>query len=137
MENKFIPGDLVMYKGMVCKIISSCNTDKRHAQYSIACIDDILPSFKFVHTRNISPIPLSVAILDKNGWYGTTHSKQSDDNSKILYVVFKRKGYPTIKVSQDMSEITCELSPFIVRLESVSDLQHLLFGLQLNSEIVV
>lgn len=81
-------------------------------------------------------IPLTPDILLKNGWYGATHSKQSDDNTKILYKTFKRKGYPTIKVSQDL-KITCELSPFIVKLESVSDLQHLLFGLGINHEIEV
>ena len=82
------------------------------------------------------PLPLTPEILEKNGWYGVTHSKQSDDNTKILYKTFKRKGYPTTKVSQDL-KITCELSPFIVKLESVSDLQHLLFGLGLNSEMEV
>lgn len=84
----------------------------------------------------IKPIPLTPEILEKNGWYGATHSKQSDDNTKVLYKTFKRNGYPTIKVSQDL-KITCELSPFIVKLESVSDLQHLLFGLELNSEMEV
>lgn len=84
----------------------------------------------------IKPIPLTPEILEKNGWYGATHSKQSDDNTKILYKTFKRKGYPTIKVSQDL-KITCELSPFIVKLESVSDLQHLLFGLGINHEMEV
>lgn len=34
-------------------------------------------------------------------------------------------------------EITCELSPFIVKLESVSDLQHLLFGLGIKHEMEV
>lgn len=86
--------------------------------------------------NDIKPIPLTPEILEKNGWYGATYSKQSDDNIKILYKTFKRKGYPTIKVSQDL-KITCELSPFIVKLESVSDLQHLLFGLGINHEMEV
>lgn len=90
----------------------------------------------FAWVKDIVPIPLTPEILEKNGWYGATHSKQSDDNTKILYKTFKRKGYPTIKVSQDL-KITCELSPFIVKLESVPDLQHLLFGLGLNSEMEV
>ena len=88
------------------------------------------------YNDEVSPIPLTPEILEKNGWYGATHSKQSDDNTKILYKTFKRKGYPTINVSQDL-KITCNLSPFIVKLESVSDLQHLLFGIELNSEMEV
>lgn len=86
--------------------------------------------------KDIVHIPLTPEILEKNGWYGATHSKQSYDSTKILYKTFKRKGYPTIKVSQDL-KITCELSPFIVKLESVSDLQHLLFGLGINHKMEV
>ena len=86
--------------------------------------------------KDIVPIPLTPVILEKNGWYGVTHSILSDDSTKILYKTFKCKGYPTIKVSQDL-KITCELSPFIVKLQSVSDLQHLLLGLGLNSEMEV
>ena len=91
----------------------------------------------WIQTYNdeVSPIPLTTEILEKNGWYGATHSKQSD-TTKILYKTFKRRGYPTIKASQDL-KITCELSPFIVKLESVSDLQHLLFGLGINHEMEV
>lgn len=51
------------------------------------------------------------------------------DLSKVGYKRF-------VKVSQDL-KITCELSPFIVKLESVSDLQHLFFGLGINHEMEV
>ena len=86
--------------------------------------------------EEISPIPLTPEVLEKNGWHWATHSKQSDGNTKIIYKAFKRKGYPTIKVSQDLKN-TCEISTFIVKLESVSDLRHLLFCLGLNSEMEV
>ena len=130
----YIPGDLVYnHKGEVIRITSSYLKGTRLFYYKT---DEIGKSIGCILEEALKPIPLTPEILEKNGWYGATHSKQSDDNTKILYKTFKRKGYPTIKVSQDL-KITCELSPFIVKLESVSDLQHLLFGLDINHEMEV
>lgn len=125
---EYIPGDLVTYNG---NIVIIENSDGYYATYYDE--DEFLQE---INVNEIKGIPLTPEILEKNGWYGATHSKQSDDSTKILYKTFKRKGYPTIKVSQDL-KITCELSPFIVKLESVSDLQHLLFGLGINHEMEV
>lgn len=136
---EYIPVDLVMTKtepndftpnGVVCEFVSYCNRNKVFVRVAKG-IDTF-----FLEKEQITHIPLTPEILEKNGWYGATHSKQSDDTTKILYKTFKRRGYPTIKASQDL-KITCELSPFIVKLESVSDLQHLLFGLGINHEMEV
>lgn len=131
MEQKYIVGDVVMYHNKIMVV-----KEPRDGSH----FDLFRPKeglvYCFVGVEDIKPVVLTPEILEKNGWYGATHSKQSDDNTKILYKTFKRKGYPTIKVSQDL-KITCELSPFIVKLESVSDLQHLLFGLGLNLEMEV
>lgn len=158
-EVKYIPGDLVMTNGVplgtaryvVYRVTSSdpSNTLKLNdgtVMKGVVRLENLegvefgdkgyLFGDSCAWVKDIVPIPLTPEILEKNGWYGATHSKQSDDNTKILYKTFKRKGYPTIKVSQDL-KITCELSPFIVKLESVPDLQHLLFGLRLNSEMEV
>ena len=136
---EYIQGDLVMVKksalqfakDKIFKVISSLIG----GFLKVVMLNDSSTTYS-ISNNDIRPIPLTPEILEKNGWYGETHSKQSDDNTKILYKTFKRKGYPTIKVSQDL-KITCELSPFIVKLESVPDLQHLLFGLALNSEMDV
>lgn len=125
---RFLTDDIVYIHGSV-RVLSSC--DGYYATYY-----DEDETLQEVNVNVIEGIPLTSEILEKNGWYGATHSKQSDDTTKILYKTFKRKGYPTIKVSQDL-KITCELSPFIVKLESVSDLQHLLFGLGINHEMEV
>lgn len=125
---RFLTGDIVYIHGSV-RVISSC--DGYYATYY-----DEDETLQEVNVNVIEGIPLTPEILEKNGCYGATHSKLSDDNTKILYKTFKRKGYPTIKVSQDL-KITCELSPFIVKLQSVSDLQHLLFGLGVNHEMEV
>ena len=140
MTQKYIVGDLVKVwldlenKYQVAEV-AGCNPYIPEYILTNWFIEDTRGVISVTEDR-IMPIPLTPEILEKNGWYGATHSKQSDDNTKILYKTFKRKGYPTIKVSQDL-KITCELSPFIVKLESVSDLQHILFGLGLNSEMEV
>lgn len=133
---EYIPGDLVsVYVGIKKYIVEVIGTENENEVLSYQ-IKFPNGEIQYADKDNIVPNPLTPEILEKNGWYGATHSKQSDDSTKILYKTFKRKGYPTIKVSQDL-KITCELSPFIVKLESVSDLQHLLFGLGLNSEMEV
>ena len=126
MEQKYIKGDIVMYDNKIHTIMDKLELNN----YELSYIEHP------VHQLELLGVLLTPEILEKNGWYGATHSKQSDDNTKIIYKTFKRKGYPTIKVSQEL-KITCELSPFIVKLESVPDLQHLLFGLGLNSEMEV
>ena len=156
---EYIPGDLVMTNGVplgtakdvVYRVVSSdpsktLKLDNGTVLKGVVRLENLEGAefgdkgFLFgdccAWVKDIVPIRLTPEILEKNGWYGATHSKQSDDNTKILYKTFKRKCYPTIKVSQDL-KITCELSPFIVKLESVSDLQHFLFGLGLNSEMEV
>lgn len=133
---EYIPGDLVsVYVGIKKYIVEVIGTENENEVLSYQ-IKFQNGEIQYADKDNIVQIPLTLEILEKNGWYGATHSKQSDDSTKILYKTFKRKGYPTIKVSQDL-KITCELSPFIVKLESVSDLQHLLFGLGINHEMEV
>lgn len=134
MDNLYIPGDWVSHCLPKSTIIKYTKVYVSSTNNALSFEDKDGHMYDYI--GELYPIPLTPEILEKNGWYGATHSKQSDDNTKILYKTFKRKGYPTIKVSQDL-KITCELSPFIVKLESVSDLQHLLFGLGLNSEMEV
>lgn len=133
---KYIPGDLVYFGGEKAKV-EICNSNADDSIW-IRVIENGGENriWNASLKGEINPIPLTPEILEKNRWYGATYSKQSDDTTKILYKTFKRKGYPTIKASQDL-KITCELSPFIVKLESVSDLQHLLFGLGINHEMEV
>lgn len=133
MAQKYIIGDLIKYKVGGLEFIAEITNTSKYGYCFKGVSDDISGTLCKEFAKDI---PLTPEILEKNGWYGVTHSKQSDDTTKILYKTFKRKGYPTIKTSQDL-KIICELSPFIIKLESVSDLQHLLFGLGLNSEMEV
>ena len=132
---EYIPGDLVKFATNTYTIVNF-EENFLHNKICYALISTNSTKTAFVADRDILPIPITPEILEKNGWYRVTHSNHSDDYTKMLYNTFKRKGYPTIKVSQDLKS-TCELSPFIVKLESVPDLQHLLFGLGLKHEMEV
>ena len=96
MAQKYIIGDLVKYKVGGLEFIAEITNTSKYGYCFKGVSDDISGTLRKEFAKDI---PLTPEILEKNGWYGATHSKQSDDTTKILYKTFKRKGYPTIKAS--------------------------------------
>lgn len=87
--------------------------------------------------KDIVPIPLTVEILKENGWEFTEYYNDEDG---FEWFIFSKDGilpdlyyYPADK---DFSVFVCreEVSPY---LKFVHQLQHLLFGFGLNSEMEV
>ena len=80
--------------------------------------------------EELSPIPLVPAILEKNGWkkekYGIVYFKKV---SETLYFRLIGKSYGWT--------LRCGNLDLIKKVEFVHELQHLLFGLGLNSEMKV
>ena len=80
--------------------------------------------------EELSPIPLVPAILEKNGWkkekYGIVYSKNV---SETIYFRLFGKNYGWT--------LRCGNLDLIKKVEFVHELQHLLFGLGLNSEMKV
>ena len=80
--------------------------------------------------EELSPIPLVPAILEKNGWkkekYGIVYFKKV---SETLYFILIGKSYGWT--------LRCRNLDLIKKVEFVHELQHLLFGLGLNSEMEV
>ena len=88
--------------------------------------------------EEISPIPLTPEILEKNGW------KIEDVNPNDLSnIVSKGIMYRAIKNKEILffqkgaSIFTCPLNWRKIESKYVHELQHLLFGLGLNSEMEV
>lgn len=88
--------------------------------------------------EEISPIPLTPEILEKNGW------KIEDVNPNDLSnIVSKGIMYRAIKNKEILffqkgaSIFTCPLNWRKIEIKYVHELQHLLFGLGLNSEMEV
>ena len=115
---RFLNGDIVYIHGIV-RVISSC--DGYYATYY-----DEDETLQEVNVNVIEGIPLTTAILEKNGW------EHKDD------VYFKDYPQRKLVIYDDKAYIINEsCSLFLCKVEFVHQLQHLLFGLGLNSEMDV
>lgn len=137
---EYIPGDLVMTKtepndftpnGVVCEFVSYCNRNKVFVRVAKG-IDTF-----FLEKEQITPIPLTPEILEKNGWEFAECHKDEDG---FEWYIFSKDGilpdlyyYPADK---DFSVFICgeETLPDV---KWVHQLQHILFGLGINHEMEV
>lgn len=115
---EYIPGDLGTYNG---NIVIIENSDGYYATYYDE--DEFLQE---VNVNAIESIPLTPAILEKNGWEHTDDVYFKDYPQRKL-VIYDDKAY--------IINESCSL--FLCKVEFVHQLQHLLFGLGLNSEMEV
>ena len=131
---EYIQGDLVIYTSLIKEPIAEI-CEVHEASYTI----------KFMHgnsvrveSNEIKPIPLTPEILEKNGW------KIEDVNpNDFSNIVSKGIMYRAIKDKEILffhkgaSVFTCPLNWRKIEIRYVHQLQHLLFGLGLNSEMEV
>ena len=115
---RFLTGDIVYIHGSV-RVISSC--DGYYATYY-----DEDETLQDVNVNVIEGVPLTTVILEKNGW------EHKDD------VYFKDYHQRKLVTYDDKAYIINEsCSLFLRKVEFVHQLQNLLFGLGLNSEMEV
>lgn len=146
MDNKleYIPGDLVMVKesalqfakDKIFKVISSLSGGFLKA----VMLNDSSTTYS-ISNNAIRPIPLTPEILEKNGWYkeekdGSVFSLSEvfmggDKNEEGNYTCFQL--YYQNKTDGWVIDMRGEPLKFEVRY--IHQLQHLLFGLGLNSEM--
>lgn len=124
---EYIPGDLVKFATNTYTIV---NFEENFLQNKIcyALISTNSTKTAFVAERDILPIPLTPEILEKNGWR-EEKGDYINDNYHIK-LCEKIDGYSAYKVVNDTIV-------WLRDVKSVSNLQHLLFGLGLNSEMEV
>lgn len=150
---EYIPGDLVMTNGVplgtakdvVYRVTSSDPTktlklDNGTVLKGAVRLDNLegakfgdkgyLLGDCFAWVKDIVPIPLLPAILEKNGWekekYGLSYYKK-ESNTLEFRLICKTYGWT----------LRCGNKDLIEKIEFVHQLQHLLFGLGLNSEMEV
>lgn len=121
---KYIPGDIVTIETKLTKprVVKVSNVDVDSVIYcegwGEVCFYD-----------EIKPIPLTSNILEKNGWK-LRHGFYWSPNGEGLVVGLS--SHPDYVWEASIGEyLLCG------NINSVSDLQHLLFGLGLNSEMEV
>nr|WP_297061308.1 hypothetical protein [Prevotella sp.] len=132
MDKLYIPGDLVIVKtepnnhlpkGGVCEFVSYCNRNKVFVRVAKG-IDTF-----FFEKEQITPIPLTSEILEKNGWKFTRGFYCSPNEEGIEVGLSSQTGY--------IWEAYIGRRLLRSNINNVSDLQHLLFGLGINHEMEV
>ena len=128
MEQEYIKGDIVMYKNRIHTIIDTIGLNN----YELSYVRHP------VHQLELSGVPITSEILEKNGW------KIEDVNPNDLSnIVSKGIMYRAIKDKEILffqkgaSVFTCPLNWRRIEIRFVHQLQHLLFGLGLNHKMEV
>ena len=116
MAQKYIKDDIVMYDNRIHTIIDTIGLNNYELSYVRHPVNQ----------TELSGVPLTYEILEKNGW------EHKDD------VYFKDYPQRKLVIYDDKAYIINEsCSLFLCKVEFVHQLQHLLFGLGLNLEMEV
>lgn len=145
---EYIPGDLVMVKesalrfakDKIFKVISSLSG----GFVKVVMLNDSSTTYS-ISNNAVRPIPLTPEILEENGWVKEVMSR-GVKNSHWVYTKpdIEEYGYFPIYIEKGIGK-EFDVYPFtdnrvckqIAYIKYVHELQHLLFGLGLNSEMEV
>lgn len=127
MAQKYIKGDIVMYKNRIHTIIDTLGLNNYELSYVRHSVNQ----------AELSGVPLTPEILEKNGWEFTECHKDEDG---FEWHIYSKDGalpdlyyYPADK---DFSVFICG-EEALPDTKYVHQLQHLLFGLDINHEMEV
>lgn len=132
MKNEYIAGDLVKFATNTYTIVNF-EENFLHNKICYALISTNSTKTAFVADRDILPIPLTPEILEKNGWEPTKeslgHSFKNKKYTRFALWSINDKWSFTIDGVMVCNTLSC--------LCYVHELQHLLFGLNINHEMEV
>lgn len=132
---KYIPGDIVYnHKKEIIRITSSYLKGTKLFYYRDG-------NYGWIREDAIKPIPLTPEILEKNGWKlhkhhernsyddvsWSSYHKPAETNISLIFYQEEKAFFPFL-YAQEISETP---------IRYIHQLQHLLFGLELNSEMEV
>jgi len=136
-KNLYIPGDLVKYNNDLGKVTEIGTSDWYDGAYTCKLRFFSSHNYFTVGQCDIEPIPLTPEILEANGWEFTECHRDEDGFEWYVFsndrVSLDLHYYPQCK---GFSVFACgeEILPGIKYLHQ---LQHLLFGLELESNMIV
>ena len=136
-EVKYIPLDLVKAdknSNIIWKVKDVSQDKRGNVLYRVVAAEDN-DAFIYLYEHQIAPVPLTPEILEKNGWVKDTHHHCLDE---IPAEAYEKKGFPLTYFNVTFGKKRIQASHdclFVRNLKYVSDLQHLLFRLGLNSEM--
>lgn len=141
---EYIPGDLVKFATNIYTIVNF-EENFLHSKVCYALVSTNSTKTALVADRDILPIPITLEILEKNGWKKEVMSR-GVKNSHLVYTKsdIEEYGYFPIYIEKGIGK-EFDVYPFtdnnvctqIAYIKYVHQLQHLLFGLGLNSEMEV
>ena len=118
MAQTYIVGDIVVYKNRIHTIIDTLGLNN----YELSYIRNP------VNRAELSGVPLTPEILEKNGW-----RKEEENYFNDSYHIFLECNYEKYSAYKVVHNNVVWLRD----VRSVSDLQHLLYGLEINHEMEV
>lgn len=127
MEQKYIKGDIVMYKNKIHTIIDKLELNN----YKLSYIEHP------VHQLELSGVLLTPEILEKNGWDFIGYNMNFNGN--LLNICSKRDILPDLYYYYATKDFLVSICGKIVlpNMKYIHEFQHLLFGLGLKSEMEV
>lgn len=134
---EYIPGDLIsVYVGVKKYIVEVIGTENEN-EVLLYQIKFPNGEIQYADKDNIVPIPLTPEILEKNGWDFTGYN--TNFNGTLLNICSKRDILPYLYYYYATKGFSVSICGKIVlpNIKYVHELQHLLFGLGLNSEMEV
>ena len=130
MEQKYIVGDVVMYHNKIMVV----KEPRDESHFDLSCPKEGLV-YCFVVVEDIKPVVLNPEILEKNRWDFTGYNM--DFNGNLLNICSKRDILPCLYYYCATKSFSVFIRRKIVlpNMKYIHELQHLLFGLGLNSEM--
>lgn len=127
MEQKYIKGDIVMYDNRIHTIIDTLELNN----YKLSYIKHP------VNRAELSGVPLTPEILEKNGWEFMGH--KVDFGGFLFDIYSKRDILPYLYYYYATKDFSVSICGEVVlpNMKYVHELQHLLFGLGINYEMEV
>lgn len=131
---EYIPGDLVIYTSLIKEPIAEI-CEVHETSYTIKFMHG---NSVIVENREIKPIPITIEILEKNGWKIEDVNPHDLSNIVSKGIIYRAiKGKEILFFQKGASVFTCPLNWRKIEIRYVHELQHLLFGLKLNSEMEI
>ena len=133
MMPKYIEDDIVKYNDKIMVI----KEPRDGSHFDLFCPQEGLV-YCLVDVEEIKPIPITLEILEKNGW--KIEDVNPNDLSNIVsYGIMYRaiKDKEILFFQKGASVFTCPLNWRRIEIRFVHQLQHLLFGLGLNHKMEV
>lgn len=125
MKQKYIVGDVVMYDNKIMVVKEP--RDGNH--FDLSCHKEGLV-YCLVDINEIKPVPFTLDIIIKNGWMENRYTD-------MFYKAIGEGRYLNLRVEGQTWIVGLAHQDLLKNIKYVHELQHLLFGLGLNSEMEV